>query len=336
MVSSVFLIQVCHKFIEVLMEDRMTKKAVLALGGNAIIKAGQKGTVDEQMINTKESMKGIVELVRQGYHIAITHGNGPQVGNLLIQQLAGIEMGVAPLPLSLLNAATEGTMGYMIEQCLENGLRAVDLKRQVVTIVTQVQVDKNDPNFQNPSKPVGPFYDKEKAAIMRQDYGWNIVEDAGRGYRQVVPSPLPIDIPQASAIKDLVEEGVIVVACGGGGIPFFKNDKGEFEGIDAVIDKDFASALLAREIDADLLVILTGVEKVALNFGRPDQIELDEMSVAEVKKYLDEGQFPAGSMGPKMKAAIDFIENGGKEVMITSVERVVDALAGKTGTIIRK
>ncbi|MBW6516130.1 MAG: carbamate kinase [Candidatus Cloacimonetes bacterium] len=313
----------------------MQKKAVLALGGNAILKAGQKGTVEEQKINTYESMKGIVKLIREGYHLAITHGNGPQVGNMLIQQQAGINMNIAPLPLMFLNAATEGTMGYMIEECLENGLAKENLDVKVLTVVTRVQVDKNDPNFQNPSKPVGPFYNKETADKLKSEYGWHIVEDAGRGYRQVVPSPIPIDIPLASTIKELVEEGVIVIACGGGGIPFIINDDGKLEGIDAVIDKDFASALLAEEIEADLLVILTGVDKVSINFGKADQQDLDVLTLAEAEKYLAEGQFPPGSMGPKIRAAVNFIKKGGKEVVITSVERVVDALHGETGTIIK-
>jgi len=313
----------------------MNKKVVMALGGNAILQAGQKGTVAEQIINTNESLKGITQLVKEGYQIAITHGNGPQVGNMLIQQQAGIAMNVAPLPLSYLNAATEGTMGYMIEQCLENRLRQLNLKKKVVTIITQVQVDKDDPNFKNPSKPVGPFYNKETAEQLQREYGWNIVEDAGRGYRQVVASPIPVSIPQADTVKELVEEGVIVIACGGGGIPFFINDDGSLEGIDAVIDKDFASALLAKEIGADSLVILTGVDKVAINFGKPNQQELDILHVEDAEKFLSEGQFPAGSMGPKIKAAIGFIKGGGKEVLITSVESIVDAFHGKTGTRIK-
>lgn len=312
----------------------MQKKAVLALGGNAILQAGQKGTVEEQLKNTYDSMKGIVKLIREGYQLAITHGNGPQVGNMLIQQQAGMTMNVAPLPLMFLNAATEGTMGYMIEECLENGLMEENIDKQVLTVITRVQVDKNDPNFQNPSKPVGPFYDEDTAEKMSRDYGWHIVEDAGRGYRQVVASPIPVDIPLASTIKELVEEGVIVVACGGGGIPFIINDKGRLEGIDAVIDKDFASALLAAKIEADLLVILTGVDKVAINFGKPDQRDLDTITIKEAEEYLAAGQFPAGSMGPKIKAAVSFIKNGGKEVVITSVEKVVDALHGETGTVI--
>lgn len=311
------------------------KKAVLALGGNAIIKAGQKGTISEQFQNTRDSLSGIVELIKQGYNLAITHGNGPQVGNFLIQQLAGMDKGVAPLPLGVLNAATEGTMGYMIEQCLQNRLKQQGLTQKVITVISQVEIDQSDPSIAKPSKPVGPFYTKDMADKMIKDYNWSMVEDAGRGYRQVVPSPKPVDIPQAGIIKELVDEGNIVIACGGGGIPFYKEEAGTYEGFDAVIDKDYASALLAYEIEADLLVILTGVDKVAVNFGKPNQTELDFLSVEDAKKYYDEGQFPKGSMGPKICAAIDFIEKGGEKVLITSIEKIVDAFAGKTGTVIR-
>ena len=314
----------------------MKKVAVIALGGNAIIKAGQKGTITEQFKNTRESLPGIVQLIKQGYKIALTHGNGPQVGNLLIQQLAGIEKGIAPLPLGVLNAATEGTMGYMIEQSLQNILIKENIDRKVTTILSQVRVDKNDPSIKNPSKPVGPFFTREQADKYAKEYGWTMIEDAGRGYRQVVPSPKPLEVIQANLIKELVEEGVITIACGGGGIPFYIDETGNYEGIDAVIDKDFASALLAKEIEAELLVILTGVEKVAINFGKPDQKDLDTLTIEEAKKYYDEGQFPKGSMGPKILAAIDFIKSGGKEVLITSIEKVVDAFEGKTGTRIIK
>jgi carbamate kinase len=314
----------------------MNKRAVLALGGNAIIQAGQKGTITEQFKNTRDSLGGIVALINQGYQLAITHGNGPQVGNMLIQQNAGIEKGIAPLPLGVLNAATEGTMGYMIEQCLQNALHKQGIDRDVITIATQVVVDKNDPSVKNPTKPVGPFYTAEQAEILKSEFGWTIIEDAGRGYRQVVPSPIPLDIIPIKTIKNIVANGDIAIACGGGGIPIYIETDGTYEGVDAVIDKDFASALLANKIDADLLVILTGVDKVAINFGKPDQTNVDILTIAEAQKHLADGQFPAGSMGPKIAAAIKFIENGGSEVLITSIEKIVDAVEGKTGTRIVK
>lgn len=310
----------------------MAKTAVLALGGNAIIQAGQQGTIAQQFANTRGSLGGVVELIEQGYKLAITHGNGPQVGNLLIQQLAGIKQNISPLPLGVLNAATEGTMGYMIEQSLQNRLHNNGINRNVITIVSQVRVDKDDPSIKAPSKPVGPFFTREQADIFAADYGWTMVEDAGRGYRQVVPSPRPLEIVQAAAIKKLVEEGNIVIACGGGGIPYYIDAEDNFEGLDAVIDKDYASALLALEIQADLLVILTGVEKVAVNFGKENQQDMNELTVQQARAYHAEGQFPKGSMGPKILAAIDFIDHGGKEVLITSIDKIVDAFAGKTGT----
>ncbi len=313
----------------------MIKKAVLALGGNAIIMAGQKGTVSEQFENTRNSLGGVVELIRQGYHLAITHGNGPQVGNLLRQQEAGEKEGIAPLPLGILNAATEGTMGYMIEQSLQNRLHLQGIDKQVITVTAQVVVDKNDPSMLNPTKYVGStYYTKEQADQLHADLGWTLKEDSGKGYRRVVPSPKPIDILPAKAVKAMVEEGDIVITVGGGGIPIYIEENGTYEGVDAVIDKDFASALLARMIEADLLVILTGVDKVSINYGKPDQKELDRLSIADAKKYDAEGQFPKGSMGPKIQAAISFIEQGGKEVLITSIEKIVDAFEGKTGTII--
>lgn len=311
----------------------MTKTAVLALGGNAIIKAGEKGTITQQFANTRESLGGIVELIKQGYHLSITHGNGPQVGNMLRQQEAGEKEGIAALPLGVLNAATEGTMGYMIEQSLQNKLKSSGIDKQVITIVSQVVVDKNDPSMLNPTKFVGStYYTAAQAEQLKTDLGWTLKEDSGKGYRRVVPSPLPKQIIPGSTIKELVDRGEIVIAVGGGGIPIYIEDNGTYEGVDAVIDKDYASALLALEIGADLFVILTGVEKVSVNYGKPEQRDLDSMSVAEAKAHYTEKQFPAGSMGPKILAAIDFLERGGKEVLITSIEKIVDAFAGKTGT----
>jgi carbamate kinase len=311
----------------------MKKTAVLALGGNAIIKAGQKGTISEQFANTRDSLGGIVELISRGYQLSITHGNGPQVGNLLRQQEAGEKEGLAALPLGVLNAATEGTMGYMIEQSLQNKLRRHGIDKQVITIVSQVVVDKNDPSMKNPTKYVGStYYSQAQAEELKASLGWTLKEDSGKGYRRVVPSPMPIEIIPAQTINELVHQGEIVIAAGGGGIPVYREDNGDLEGIDAVIDKDFASALLALNIKADLFVILTGVEKVSINYGKENQQDLDQMTVAEAQKHYDDKQFPAGSMGPKILAAIDFLKRGGTEVLITSIDRIVDAFEGKTGT----
>ena len=315
----------------------MKKKAVLALGGNAIIRAGEKGTIAQQFSNTRESLGGIVELIKRGYHLSITHGNGPQVGNLLRQQELGEKEGIPQLPLGVLNAATEGTMGYMIEQSLQNKLHKSGIKKQVITIISQVVVDKNDPSMLNPTKFVGStYYTAEQAEELKNRLGWTLKEDSGKGFRRVVPSPYPKEIIPASTINELVDRGEIVIAVGGGGIPIYIEEDGTYEGVDAVIDKDFASALLALEIKADLFVILTGVEKVYINYGKENQQALDQISSTEAKRYYNEKQFPAGSMGPKIQAAIDFLERGGSEVLITSIEKIVDAFEGMTGTRIIK
>lgn len=311
----------------------MKKKALLALGGNAIIKAGQKGTAEEQFENTINSLDTVVELVKQGYELCLTHGNGPQVGNLLYQQELGLKEGLPALPLGLLNAATEGTMGYMIEQCLLNKLHQYGIPKQVLSILTQVVVDRDDPTLRQPSKFVGStYYTEEMALKMKKERGWTMKEDSGKGYRRVVPSPIPKEVIPAGFVKKLMEEGVIVVAGGGGGIPVYRDEKGYLKGLDAVIDKDHASALLAKEIGAELFVILTSVEKVSLNYGKEDQRELNELSKEEALRYYNEGQFPSGSMGPKILAALSYLESGGKEVIITSIEKVAEALEGRTGT----
>jgi carbamate kinase len=272
----------------------MKKTAVLALGGNAIIRAGQKGTISEQFANTRDSLDGIVELISRGYQLSITHGNGPQVGNLLRQQEAGEKEGLAALPLGVLNAATEGTMGYMIEQSLQNKLHEHGIDKQVITIVSQVVVDKNDPSMLNPTKYVGStYYSAEQAEELKNTLGCTLKEDSGKGYRRVVPSPIPIEIIPAMTINELVHRGEIVIAVGGGGIPVYREESGKLEGVDAVIDKDFASALLALNITADLFVILTGVDKVAINYGKENQQFLDTMTVAEAQKHYDDRQFPA-------------------------------------------
>lgn len=307
------------------------KTAVVALGGNAISKKGEEDTIPNQFKNTNQSLAGIVELIRSGYNLAMTHGNGPQVGNAILRvELARDKAPI--LPLQICVADTEGGMGYMIEQCLKNRLKEEKIKREVVTIVTQVVVDKDDPSIKNPTKFIGQFYSKKEAKEFRKKRGWVVKEDSKRGWRRVVPSPLPLEILEKNTIKSLVKDGIIVIAAGGGGIPVYKKDDGGFEGVDAVIDKDRASAVLARDIGAELLLILTQIEKVALNFGTLLQRDLDKMTLSEAKGYLKERHFPPGSMGPKIEAAIQFLESGGKEVIITSIQKAFESVKGEAGT----
>jgi len=310
------------------------KPIVVALGGNAITREFEEGNIPQQFENTRRSLTHVIDLLKEGYNMVITHGNGPQVGNALIRVEESRHL-VPPLPLGIIVADLEGGMGYMIEQCLQNKMHDMGIKRQVATLVTQVLVDKDDPSIQNPSKFVGPFFKKEQVKELEEKRGWIMKEDKGRGYRRVVPSPKPIGIVEKDIIKHLVDMGVVVIAAGGGGIPVYidhSKHPGWLEGLDGVIDKDLASAVLGNEIGAEKLLIITGVDKVALNFGTPQQIDLDELSIADAKKYLAEGQFPKGSMGPKIEAAINFIEGGGREVIITSIEKTGDAIHGKAGT----
>ncbi len=304
---------------------------VVALGGNAITREFEEGNIHEQFENTRRSLAGVVHLIGMGHRVIITHGNGPQVGNALIrvEETRGL---VPPLPLGVIVADLEGGMGYMIEQCLQNKLNDAGLQREVTTVLTQVVVDPDDPSIREPSKFVGPFYKKEQVAELEKSRGWLMKEDKGRGYRRVVPSPAAREIVEKSVIKVLLEAGGIVVAAGGGGIPVYRDERGWLEGVDAVIDKDLASALLGNQVGADVLMILTGVDKVAVNFGTPEQKELDRLSVSEARRYLDAGEFPRGSMGPKIEAAIQFLNGGGREVIISSIENAVQALEGKTGT----
>ncbi len=304
------------------------KTAVVALGGNAITKKGEEDTVARQFANTRESLRGIVELIKDGYNLAITHGNGPQVGNAVLR--VEFARGKAPvLPLGICVADTEGGMGYMIEQSLSNRLKKEKIKREVVTIVTQVIVDKDDPSIKKPTKFIGQFYSKEEARRLAKQNGWVVKEDRGKQWRRVVPSPFPLEIVEKKTIKTLVRNGIIVISAGGGGIPVYVEDDGRLEGVDAVIDKDRASAVLARDIDAELLLILTEVEKVALHYGTLLQQDLDRLTVEEAIKYLAENHFPPGSMGPKIEAAIQFLESGGKEVIITSIPKAYDSVKKK-------
>lgn len=308
----------------------MTKIAVVAFGGNAILRGDQVGTIEEQEKNTYETCLNVIPLLERGYQLIITHGNGPVVGNILQRNEAGWELYKIPkMPLDVCVADSEGGMGYMIEMQMMNALNSVGIKKPVVTLLTQVEVDKNDPAFSNPTKPIGKFYSCEEAQQFQKEQGWVMKEDPKkRGYRRVVASPKPKDILKKDLIRKLAEEGYIVIACGGGGIPVYRNDDGNLEPMEAVIDKDLASSLLARQINADAFYILTDVPKVCINFMKPNQKELDMLSTAEAKKLLEEGQFPAGSMGPKIEAAIEFVEATGNEMIITEARELQNSNCG--------
>ncbi len=307
------------------------KTAVVALGGNAITTPEKEDTIANQFANTRQSLDPIVELIREGYKLVITHGNGPQVGNALLRiELAREKAPI--LPLGVCVADTEGGMGYMIEQSLQNRLRAEKIERPVVTLITQIIVDENDPAVNNPTKFIGQFYTEQQARDFEKSRGWTMKKDSDRGWRRVVPSPTPLRVVEAVTLDKLVNDDTIVIAGGGGGIPVYIDQKGNLEGMDAVIDKDLASAVIGKEIGADILSILTSVDKVAINFHKPNQRLIDKMTVSEAKKHLADGQFPPGSMGPKIKAAIQFIENGGKLVAISDVKDAQKAIKGTAGT----
>ena len=305
--------------------------AVIAIGGNSLIKDNQKMTVVDQYAAAGETSHHIAALVAAGYRVVVTHGNGPQVGFILLRSDLARNV-LHEVPLDSCVADTQGALGYQIGQTLANELRRQNLHKPVVTVVTQVLVAPDDPAFQNPTKPIGPFYTAEDAQKHAAADGWTLKEDAGRGWRRVVASPKPLAIIEEDTIRLLLQQDVIVIAVGGGGIPVVENAAGDLEGRAAVIDKDLASCLLAKNLKADLFIISTGVDKVAVDFMKPTQRFLDTLTVAEAKKYLAEGQFPAGSMGPKIEAAIDFLAHGGKKVIITQPHLLEDAIAGRNGT----
>jgi len=307
------------------------KTAVIAIGGNSLIKDEKHMSVPDQYAAVVETARHITDLIERGYCVAVTHGNGPQVGFILLR--SEYSRGILhEVPLDSIGADTQGAIGYQVQQALENEFRRRRLKKSVATVVTQTLVDRNDPAFQKPTKPIGQFYKKDEADDRIRVEKWTMVEDAGRGWRRVVPSPKPVRIIEADVVRHLVEDGYIVIAAGGGGIPVVADDNGTLRGTAAVIDKDLASAVLAKEIAADVLVISTAVEKVCLNFGKPNQKELDCLTVAEAKQYMQDGHFKPGSMLPKMQACIQFLEEGGHEALITCPEKLPLALEGKTGT----
>jgi len=309
------------------------KVAVVAIGGNSLIKSKQQQTVQDQYKAAQETSTHLVDMIEAGWDIAVGHGNGPQVGFILRRsEIAHKVEGMHEVPLDVCGADSQGAIGYSLQQTIHNELKKRGINKPAATVITQVRVDANDPAFQAPAKPIGTFMEEDEAMKRKEELGWNVVEDAGRGWRRVVASPIPVEIMELEAIKALIDSGTITITVGGGGIPVIESDEGVI-GTAAVIDKDFASAFLANEINADLLLISTAVEKVSLNFGKPDQVDLDQITVDEAKKYLAEGtHFAKGSMEPKIKAIVKFLEQGGKEAIVTNPENIGRALKGETGT----
>ena len=307
------------------------KIALLAVGGNALLREGEWGHQEDQLANARETAEMLARVVAEGYALCVVHGNGPQVGNLLIQQEAAASQ-IPPYTLDICGAMTQGSMGYMLERMLINRLRFMGLAAPVTSLLTEVVVDKEDPGFQNPAKPVGPFYEETRARELMRTKKWKMKEDAGRGWRKVVPSPRPLEIVQLEAIKLLLASGSSVIAGGGGGIPVIRDASGFLVGVEAVIDKDRLSALLAAELKADLFIILTGVAKVALDFGKPTQRWVDRLGATEARQYLAEGQFPPGSMGPKIESALAYLDAGGQEVLITTAEALATEDPATVGT----
>ena len=310
------------------------KKLVIALGGNALHEAGKPATAQAQLEVVEKTSEYIADIVERGYEVIVAHGNGPQVGRIVIQNEVA-SASTPAMPFDVCGAMSQGMIGYHIQQGLSKVLRHRGINKNVVTVVTQVVVDKDDPKFKAPSKPIGPFYTEEEAKAIAAEKGYTMKEDAGRGWRRVVASPLPVEIVELDAVKTLNDAGFVVVTVGGGGIPVVRNEAGDLEGVAAVIDKDLASEKLARDMDADALVILTAVEKVSINFKKPDQKDLDRMSAAEAKQYIKEGHFAPGSMLPKIEAALNFVESKpGRIAIITSLDKAVDAIEGRAGTTI--
>jgi carbamate kinase len=306
-------------------------RLVVALGGNAILRRGEKGTAEEQFDHVHYAAANLTAIVKAGHRIAITHGNGPQVGDILLKNECAKDT-LPRMPLDVCGAESQGMLGYMVQQSLENALRTAGIDRRVITVVTQTMVDSGDPAFSHPSKPIGPFYGDTEARGLKEKEGWTILPAGGGLYRRVVPSPVPVKVVEESSIRTLVEEGFIVIAAGGGGIPVVQDGSDNLSGVEAVIDKDLTAERLARAIGADILLILTDVEQVSLWFGTPEAEPIREARASEVRNWLRVGHFPAGSMGPKMEACARFVEEGGRCAIVTSLEKAVDGLEGRAGT----
>ncbi|MBD3222728.1 carbamate kinase [bacterium] len=309
------------------------RRFVIALGGNAILPVGKRGTFDEQVAITRQTMDQVAQLALAGHEVVMSHGNGPVVGNQVLRGDAGEQLhGIPAMPMFVCGADSQGGLGFLIQQSLQNALGTVGVDRTVASIVTQVTVDPADTAFANPTKPIGPFYDEAQARLVAQENGFTVVEDAGRGWRRVVPSPRPIAVVEWPAIKALLDAKVLVVAVGGGGIPVVREASGELRGVDAVIDKDRASDLLGRLVEADTLMIVTQIERVYLRFGQPDAEALDVLPASRAADLLAAGEFPPGSMGPKIESALGFLGGGGREVIITDPPNILAAVAGEAGT----
>ncbi len=310
----------------------MSKTALIAVGGNSLIRAGQKGTIEEQFENARLTAEAIVQMIKRGWNVIVTHGNGPQAGAALLRSEKASE-DVYTHTLDMCVATTQSEIGYIMQRAMELELGKVGLTDKLVTVVpTMVAVDPNDPAFKNPTKPIGPFYTKEVAEEKKATLGWDIVEDASRGYRRVVPSPEPHHIMQLGVIKKIIDDGMVVIAVGGGGIPVMDKGNGIIEGLEAVIDKDKSSSLLSKELDVDLFLIATEADAAYINFNKPNQAKIENATVTEMDKYVEEGHFLPGSMLPKVESVLRFVRGGGKKAIITNYESLTDALDGKAGT----
>jgi carbamate kinase len=315
------------------MAPRGGLKVLIALGGNAILRAGEKGSAEEQLARVRSTSRQLVRMIEAGDRIAITHGNGPQVGDILLRNELARKF-MPPMPLDVCGAESQGMIGYMPQQSLQEELGAERLRMPVSTILTQVLVDASDPAFDNPTKPIGPYYSRRKASALMRERKWTLAMDTRRGFRRLVPSPEPIDILEKKTIALLYESGVVVIAAGGGGIPVVRGNDGRLKGVEAVLDKDRTAALLARALGTDVLLILTDVDRVYVDYMTPRRKPLDRVDVETCERYLSEGQFPAGSMGPKVESAIKFVKSGGHRAVIASLELAEAALAGRAGTTI--